>query len=658
MMEWLEYLQLQRPFAQSWMTHLIDIVLVFIIIYEILKLVRDTRAVQMATGIAVVAVLYVVSKVLHLDTLQFLMRTAMFYVGFGIIVLFQSEIRAALTHFGKNLGNSFLFRQKREKKPLDTFDEIILATTTFSAQKIGALIVFERTIGLQNYINRGVRMDAILSYDLLVNIFNTNAPLHDGAVIIRNRRIAAASCFLPLTLNPRLSKELGTRHRAAIGISEESDAFVIVVSEETGVISIIEQGQITRNLDSRKLRLALSRAMDLSQVVDQPRRRYYRRTFGSEVSIAPENSSSDVPSETPASGTPILTTTSPMPSAKRFREMGGLNLGAFRFEGRSWWASIRHLADDYFFKNGKLKLIAGCLTLALWVSVTNQQDAIAYNIRGVPVVFENVSSSLIISNRDSVEFVSLRVRGPRDVIERLRPESFTIQVPMGAKGPGEAVIRIREQDGDVVIKKPDNVEILECNPPRMTVNLERVVERQVEIKPSFRGFPPTDYQVAGVTTSPSVTTLRGPESQIAALQSVGTETILLDNRRISFRDRYKIDVRDPRIEILSPATQEVDVMVNIQQASITRTFTGVPIRSTPFSESLQFSPKTVIVEVEGPKSIVENLQTENLAVTLKENDLTTPSQLSLQCLINVSIPGAAVVVKKIEPAAVQRLSRR
>ncbi len=209
-----------------------------------------------------------------------------------------------------------------------------------------------------------------------------------------------------------------------------------------------------------------------------------------------------------------------------------------------------------------------------------------------------------------------------------------------------------------MIKKPDNVEILECNPPRMTVNLERVVERQIEIKPSFRGFPPADYQVAGVTTSPSVTMLRGPESQIAALQSVGTETILLDNRRISFRDRYKIDVRDPRIEILSPAAQEVDVMVNIQQVAITRQFTGVPIRSTPFSESFQFSPKTVTVEVEGPKSVVENLQLENLAVTLKENDLSTPNQLLLQCQINLSIPGVVVVVKKIEPATVQRLNRR
>jgi diadenylate cyclase len=136
----------------------------------------------------------------------------------------------------------------------EAYDEIVLAATTLSSRRIGALIVLERNVGLQNYIDTGVALGATLSYDLLVTIFDPHTPLHDGAAIIRSYKLAAASCFLPLTLNPRLSKELGTRHRAAIGITEDTDAVAVVVSEETGVISFVENGQITRYLNSTSLR--------------------------------------------------------------------------------------------------------------------------------------------------------------------------------------------------------------------------------------------------------------------------------------------------------------------------------------------------------------------------------------------------------------------
>jgi len=142
----------------------------------------------------------------------------------------------------------------RSKFAGDAYDEVVLAATTLASNRVGALIVIERNAGLENYVATGVRLEAALTYDLLVTIFSPHTPLHDGAVIIRDYRLIAASCFLPLTLNPKLSKELGTRHRAAIGVTEDTDAIAIVVSEETGTISFVEKGEITRHLDSTGLR--------------------------------------------------------------------------------------------------------------------------------------------------------------------------------------------------------------------------------------------------------------------------------------------------------------------------------------------------------------------------------------------------------------------
>jgi len=189
------------------------------------------------------------------------LRNALLYLGFAIIVIFQSEIRSALIHFGKYFPRPFGFREARLSDAEMIYEEVILSATTLSSERIGALIVFERDVLLENFMDTGVRLDARVSYDLLVTIFNTRAPLHDGAVIIRKDRIAAASCFLPLTLNPYLSKELGTRHRAAIGITEDTDAVAIIVSEETGIISTARRGEIKRHLDAARLREALRGAL-------------------------------------------------------------------------------------------------------------------------------------------------------------------------------------------------------------------------------------------------------------------------------------------------------------------------------------------------------------------------------------------------------------
>ena len=245
--------------------NVLDIALVFVIVYVVLKLLRGTRAVPTVVGMVILALLYWLAVAQDLATLEFVLRSAVLYIGVAIIVLFQSEIRQALIYFGNRLRFPIL-RRTRGQLGETIYDEIVLAATTLSSEKIGALIVVERDVGLRNLIDAGVQLDARVSYDLLVTIFNPSTPLHDGAVIIQRERIAAASCFLPLTKNPSISRELGTRHRAAIGITEGSDAISVVVSEETGLITFVDGGRIKRNLDTTALRNLLLKAMDLPTV--------------------------------------------------------------------------------------------------------------------------------------------------------------------------------------------------------------------------------------------------------------------------------------------------------------------------------------------------------------------------------------------------------
>ncbi len=230
----------------------IDIGLVTFIIYRFLLLMRGTRGVQMTFGIVILLLFYVVTRFYRLASVQWLLSNILTYIVFAIIVLYQNEIRRVLADMGKT---SIWDRQRRQATK--GFEEIILAATTLASKKIGGLIVIERDIGLKNYAESGIALDAVLTYDLLVTIFSPTTPMHDGAVIVRRNRILAAGCFLPLTLDPHLSKELGTRHRAAIGVTEETDAVAVIISEETGTISLALRGRIARDLDSTSLRSAL-----------------------------------------------------------------------------------------------------------------------------------------------------------------------------------------------------------------------------------------------------------------------------------------------------------------------------------------------------------------------------------------------------------------
>lgn len=231
---------------------LLDVLLLAVIIYQMVQLIRGTRAVQMLVGVILLILAYWLSGLsegVHLRTVHRVLGSFLFYVPFAIIVIFQDTIRRALAGLGRN---PLRFLTSPLSDPM--IQEIALAVTTLAARRHGALIVIGREQGLREQAETGIPIDAVLSYDLLVNIFAPHTPLHDGAVVVSDGRIKAAACFLPLGGSGAVTRELGTRHRAALGITEETDAVAIVVSEETGTISICDDRQINRGLDAQGVR--------------------------------------------------------------------------------------------------------------------------------------------------------------------------------------------------------------------------------------------------------------------------------------------------------------------------------------------------------------------------------------------------------------------
>jgi len=235
----------------------IDILVVAFVIYEFLKLIKGTRAIPMLIAVVILAAAFWLAHVEGLKTVDWITTNILPYAIFALIVVFGAEIRHALARLGRRLsaGRGGVF------DGADSYEDIVLAANHLSQTVTGALIVIEREIGLRTFIESGVPLDANLSYDLLITIFRPSAPLHDGAVIVQKGRIAAAACFLPLSMNPVLSTQFGTRHRAAIGITEETDAISVVVSEETGNISLAVGGAIERDITVEYLRERLSEVL-------------------------------------------------------------------------------------------------------------------------------------------------------------------------------------------------------------------------------------------------------------------------------------------------------------------------------------------------------------------------------------------------------------
>lgn len=256
----------ERTQLSGW--DVLDILVVSVLIYEVLKIIRGTRAMQLVFGTIVLLILVYITQTFPLQTVGWLIRNVLAYLVFAAIVLFQADIRRALAH----LGRAPVFRLfARTERTSEAIEEVVTAAEMLAKDRIGAIIVFEREIGLRNYIESGIRVDAVVSYDLLTTIFQPKTLLHDGAVIISEDRVAAAACFLPLAVGTHLDRVLGSRHRAAIGVTEETDAVAVIVSEERGEISLARHGRIERALTPHDLRSRLSRLV-LQRQRDEPAR--------------------------------------------------------------------------------------------------------------------------------------------------------------------------------------------------------------------------------------------------------------------------------------------------------------------------------------------------------------------------------------------------
>ena len=235
----------------------LDILLLSVVIYWGLNLIRGTRAVPMLIGLGVVYGIYFLSNVFEVYTLNVLLKNLLGWSLVLVFIVFQDDIRRALTQ----VGTRPLFSPRERVAQGQAVEELIKALTYLASRRVGALVVLQNEVGLNQYIDVGTRLDAQVSKELVTSIFLPGAPIHDGALIIQRGRITAAGCFLPLTTNPNVSRTLGTRHRAAIGLTEETDALAIVVSEEDGMISLVREGKITRDVDAATLRTTLHRLL-------------------------------------------------------------------------------------------------------------------------------------------------------------------------------------------------------------------------------------------------------------------------------------------------------------------------------------------------------------------------------------------------------------
>lgn len=253
-------------FSLNMLFALLDITIVSYILYKFFMLIKGTRAVQLIKGLVVLMLLSTLSNWLHLETVHWIMQKTWTMLFVALPVVFQPELRRALEQLGRGKFFAQTISTLGEEEMQKIIGEISRAVQVLARNRIGALIVIARGTGLEEHIQTGVKIDGVVSAEFLVNVFIPKAPLHDGALIIRGDRVTSAGCFLPLTDDPDLSKELGTRHRAALGISEISDAVAVVVSEETGAVSVAEEGRLTRFLDDKTLRDLLTKLLLRSKV--------------------------------------------------------------------------------------------------------------------------------------------------------------------------------------------------------------------------------------------------------------------------------------------------------------------------------------------------------------------------------------------------------
>ncbi|MFT8390706.1 MAG: diadenylate cyclase CdaA [Sporolactobacillus sp.] len=244
----------------DYLADIADILIVTYLVYKVILIIRGTKAVQLAKGIMLIVAVWFLSSLFHLRTLEWILNNAITYGLFAIMVIFQPELRRVLEQLGR--GRLFARNPVVEEQHKKMIESIVKATEYMAKRRIGALMSIERKTGLTDYIETGIAINGQLTSQLLINIFIPNTPLHDGAVIIRGDQVVAAACYLPLSESPFISKELGTRHRAAMGVSEVTDSLTVVVSEETGGITVTKNGKLTRDISLEQLTVTLNKELN------------------------------------------------------------------------------------------------------------------------------------------------------------------------------------------------------------------------------------------------------------------------------------------------------------------------------------------------------------------------------------------------------------
>ena len=479
-------------------TALLDILIVGAIIYRLLVFIKGTRAVQMAVGLGLIVAFFSFFRWVRLQTVSWMLTNILPYFVFAIIVIFQHEIRRALAHFGQApLFSGFSSINRNE-----FYDEIILAVTTLTANRTGALIVIERDIGLKTYIESGIALDADLSYDLLVTIFNPSVPLHDGAVIIQNGRIAAAACFLPLTVKPRLSKELGTRHRAAIGVTEERTP---------------SRSSFRKKLPPFLLRMTVR----WSDIWIQTRC---------------------------ASGCAMRLNVNP-----QLRLLGR----SPRQSSTVWTGKMRSLKrwQLWFTHNWHLKVISLVLATMLWMLVaTETSSEIGME---VPLEYRNIPAQLEITG-DTTNSVQVRLRGSANIIRDISARDVSTTIDLSRMRAGEKIVALSTQN----VQAPFGADVIRVNPSSVRFNLERTMTKMVAVVPTISGQPAEGFEIGKVLIDPAKIEVEGPESRVNTLESIATLPIRIDRRQSYVQQTVDLDVLDPQIRLQHPSPVSVRVEIH------------------------------------------------------------------------------------------------
>ena len=519
----------------SW-TDVLDIFLISFLIYKLFQLIRGGRALQMVVGTLLLVLLFFASRWADLTALNWILRNTLAYIGFAVIVLYQQELRRGLA----NLGRAPLFRLLNPDTSKGTIDEIAFSVESLASRRIGAILVLERDIGLRNYIEGGVQLDAVVTYDLLVAIFNPKSPLHDGAVILQGDRAAAAACFLPISINPPALE--GARHAAP-----------------------------RRHRHHRGHRRGRGRRLG----GDRPRQLHGGRR--ARLGARRRAASQEAPRGARAAPGG--------PRGEAGARRGAPGGGETRLVTTSWT------------DNMGLKAISLLLGGTLWYAVAREQGAeLAFSI---PLELRDVPEGLEVID-ESVDEIEVRLRGPSEIVRGLEPQDLSVAVDLSDAGPGERVVYLTPED----VAVPFGARVMRVSPASLSISLDQTLERDVNVIPRVSGAPAEGFELAGIELRPSVISVVGPASRVRELEQVTTVPLSAEGLRQPYSRSVRLELdplvrleRGALIELMLDV-REVRERKELAGVRLVRRPDGVDARIRPEAVSILVEgPKSLMEEL-------------------------------------------------------------